>query len=142
MKVVKVFTFDSSHLLDGHDGKCKNLHGHTYKLEVEVSGTLHDSGPKEGMVIDFSDLKAVVKTHIVDKMDHAFLYNQYNEREATIAKMLEEWQLKTYALTQRTTAEVMSRHIFKVLQSHQLPVTRVRLWETPNSYSEYDENDG
>ncbi|MDY3330993.1 MAG: 6-carboxytetrahydropterin synthase QueD [Pelistega sp.] len=139
MKVVKTFTFDSSHLLDGHDGKCKNLHGHTYKLEVEVSGPLHDDGPKEGMVIDFSDLKAVVKEQVVDKMDHAFLYNRLNERESAIAALLEGWNLKTYALEQRTTAEVMSRHIFLLLQQQGLPVTRVRLWETPNSYSEYDQ---
>ncbi len=141
MKVVKTFTFDSSHLLDGHDGKCKNLHGHTYKLEVEVSGSLHDDGPKEGMVIDFSDLKAVVKEQVVDKMDHAFLYNRLNERESAIASLLEGWNLKTYPLEQRTTAEVMSRHIFRLLQDKGLPVTRVRLWETPNSYSEYDEYD-
>ncbi len=142
MKVVKTFTFDSWHLLDGHDGKCKNLHGHTYKLEVEVSGSLHMEGPKEGMVIDFSDLKAVVKEQVVDKMDHAFLYNRLNERERAIANLLEGWNLKTYPLEQRTTAEVMSRHIFQILQEKGLPVTRVRLWETPNSYSEYDEYDG
>jgi 6-pyruvoyltetrahydropterin/6-carboxytetrahydropterin synthase len=74
-------------------------------------------------------------------MDHAFLYNRHNERESAIATLLEGWQLKTYPIEQRTTAEVMSRHIFKVLVQHQIPVSRVRLWETPSSYSEYDEYD-
>lgn len=137
MKVVKIFTFDSSHLLDGHDGKCKNLHGHTYKLEVEVSGDIVDHGPKEGMVIDFSDLKAIVKKHVLDLMDHAFLYNRLNERESAIAALLEGWGLKTYALEHRTTAEMMCQHIFHILQNQALPVTRIRLWETPSSYSEY-----
>lgn len=141
MKIVKTFTFDSSHLLDGHDGKCQNLHGHTYKLEVEIKGELISDGPKAGMVMDFGDLKAVVKTHILAKMDHAFLYNCHNERESAIAALLEGWQLKTYPIEQRTTAEVMSRHIFKILVQHQIPVSRVRLWETPSSYSEYDEYD-
>ncbi|NOL49154.1 6-carboxytetrahydropterin synthase QueD [Pelistega europaea] len=138
MKVVKIFTFDSSHLLDGHDGKCKNLHGHTYKLEVEISGDLIADGPKEGMVLDFGDVKNVVKQYVLDRMDHAFLYNRLSEREKTIASLLEGWGLKTYALEQRTTAEVMSYHIFQILQQQGLPVTRVRLWETPTSYSEYE----
>lgn len=139
MKIVKIFTFDSAHLLDGHDGKCKNLHGHTYKLEVEVSGDLIPTGPKEGMVLDFADLKAIVKKHILDLMDHAFLYNRLNEREQAIASLLEGWGMKTYALEQRTTAEVMSRHIFYILRQQGLPVSRIRLWETPSSYSDYDE---
>lgn len=136
MKIVKIFTFDSSHLLDGHDGKCKNLHGHTYKLEVEVQGDLITEGPKEGMVLDFSDLKTIVKKNVLDLMDHAFLYNRLNERERTIAALLEGWGLKTYALEQRTTAEVMSMHIFHILRQQGLPVSKVRLWETPTSYSE------
>jgi len=109
---------------------------------VEVSGELIESGPKEGMVLDFGDLKKIVQREIIDKMDHAFLYNRLNERERSIAQMLEGWSMKTYPLEQRTTAEVMSKHIFHVLKAHQLPVTRVRLWETPTSYSEYEPNVG
>ena len=72
-KTAKEFTFDMAHMLDGHDGKCQNLHGHTYILQVEISGSLKESGAKKGMVMDFSDLKNIVKTHILDKMDHAFI---------------------------------------------------------------------
>ena len=61
MKITKIFTFDSSHMLDGHDGKCQNLHGHTYRLEVEVSGSLIQGGAKDGMVADFADVKACVR---------------------------------------------------------------------------------
>ena len=61
MKITKIFTFDSSHMLDGHDGKCQNLHGHTYKLEITVSDDPVRGGPKDGMVMDFTDLKAIVK---------------------------------------------------------------------------------
>ena len=74
-KIAKEFNFDMAHMLDGHDGKCKNLHGHTYKLQVEVAGELVADGAKRGMVMDYADLKAIVKTHILDPMDHAFIYD-------------------------------------------------------------------
>lgn len=139
MKVVKTFSFDIAHMLDGHDGKCKNLHGHTYRLEVEISGPLIQEGPKEGMVLDFSDLKQAVKQWVVDPMDHAFLYHRHNEREAALAQMLQSWQMKTYALECRTTAEAISQHIFHCLREQGgLPISRIRLWETPTSYSEYE----
>ena len=63
LKIAKEFSFDIAHMLDGHDGKCKNLHGHTYRLQVEVGGPLHASGPKAGMVMDYADLKDIVKHH-------------------------------------------------------------------------------
>ena len=89
MKITKIFTFDSSHMLDGHDGKCQNLHGHTYKLEITVSDDPVRGGPKDGMVMDFTDLKAAVEKHITDPFDHAFIYNGGNERECQIAALLE-----------------------------------------------------
>ena len=139
MKIVKTFSFDIAHMLDGHDGKCKNLHGHAYQLEVEISGPLIEEGPKEGMVLDFSDLKQAVKQWVVDPMDHAFLYHRQNERELALAQMLEGWRLKTYGLDCRTTAEAISRHIFHSLRDQaDLPISRIRLWETPTSYSEYE----
>ena len=89
MKITKIFTFDSSHMLDGHDGKCQNLHGHTYKLEITVSDGIIRGGPKDGMVMDFADLKAIVKQHITDPFDHAFIYDGGNGRESQIAALLE-----------------------------------------------------
>ena len=80
-KVSKEFSFDMAHLLDGHDGKCQNLHGHTYKLQVEVCGNLYASGAKQGMVIDFSDLKSIVKRAVLDPMDHAFIYDQTSGKQ-------------------------------------------------------------
>ncbi|CRZ20373.1 6-carboxytetrahydropterin synthase QueD [Kingella kingae] len=137
-KTAKEFTFDMAHMLDGHDGKCQNLHGHTYILQVEISGNLHESGAKKGMVMDFADLKAVVKTHILDKMDHAFIYDTTSERECQVANLLNQLNSKTYGINTRTTAEEMTRHIFNVLTAEaNLPVSLIRLWETPSSYCEY-----
>lgn len=137
-RVSKEFSFDMAHLLDGHDGKCQNLHGHTYKLQVEVAGDLLVDGAKKSMVMDFSDLKAVVKKAILDPMDHAFIYDQTSERESKIAMLLQELQSKTFGVNFRTTAEEMARFIFQRLKyDEKLPISAVRLWETPTSFCEY-----
>ncbi|MDG2918347.1 6-carboxytetrahydropterin synthase QueD [Bisgaard Taxon 10/6] len=136
--VSKEFSFDMAHILDGHDGKCRNLHGHTYKLQVEVSGDLYQQGPKKGMVMDFADLKDIVKTLILAPMDHAFIYDTNSERECKIAALLNELDSKTFGMPSRTTAEEMARFIFNRLKS-ELPLSAVRLWETPTSFCEYRE---
>lgn len=136
-KIAKEFSFDMAHMLDGHDGKCQNLHGHTYKLQVEVAGELVESGAKSGMVIDFSDLKAVVKHEILDKMDHAFIFDSTSERECQVAELLTSLNSKNFGIPMRTTAENMAKYMFDRLQEAGLPVSLIRLWETPTSYCEY-----
>ncbi|WP_109077163.1 6-carboxytetrahydropterin synthase QueD [Aggregatibacter kilianii] len=139
-KVSKEFSFDMAHLLDGHDGKCQNLHGHTYKLQVEVHGDLYQDGAKQGMVIDFSDLKKIVNNAILAPMDHAFIYDQTSERESKIAILLQELNSKTFGVPFRTTAEQLAQFIFNRLKYQEdLPVSAIRLWETPTSFCEYEE---
>ncbi|NBI14055.1 6-carboxytetrahydropterin synthase QueD [[Haemophilus] felis] len=141
-KIAKEFSFDMAHMLDGHDGKCQNLHGHTYKLQVEIAGELHQSGAKSGMVMDYSDLKAMVKTHILEPMDHAFIYDTTSERECQVAKLLNELDSKTFGMPARTTAEQMAKFMFDRLTTVGLPVSLIRLWETPTSYCEYCQCNG
>ena len=138
MKISKIFTFDASHMLDRHDGKCQNLHGHTYQLEVTVASILINEGAKAGMVMDFADLKTWVKQTILEPFDHAFLYHGNNERESQIAALLEGWQMKTLRLNQRTTAEHLAIEMYHRLQAVGVPVCRIKLWETPTSYAEYE----
>lgn len=78
IRITKQFSFETGHALYGYDGKCKNVHGHSYKLSVTVIGTPIDdrNNVKFGMVIDFSDLKKIVKEEIVDRFDHATVFNQ------------------------------------------------------------------
>lgn len=137
-KVSKEFSFDMAHILDGHDGKCQNLHGHTYKLQVEVNGDLVVDGAKKGMVVDFTDVKRIVKAAILDPMDHAFIYDTTSERECKIAALLNELNSKTFGIPVRTTAEEMARFMFNRLKD-QLPISAIRLWETPTSFCEYRE---
>ncbi|OOH85744.1 6-carboxytetrahydropterin synthase QueD [Pasteurellaceae bacterium 15-036681] len=139
-KIAKEFSFDMAHMLDGHDGKCKNLHGHTYTLQVEISGELYQNGPKNGMVMDYSDLKSIVKEHILDKMDHAFIYDLTSEKERKVASLLNDLDSKTFGISARTTAEQMAKYIFDTLTEVGLPVSLVRLWETPTSYCEYSKS--
>jgi 6-pyruvoyltetrahydropterin/6-carboxytetrahydropterin synthase len=78
IRITKQFSFETGHALYGYDGKCKNVHGHSYKLSVTVIGSpiIDRSNAKFGMVIDFSDLKKIVKEEIVDQFDHASVFNE------------------------------------------------------------------
>ena len=76
IRITKHFDFESAHALYGYDGKCKNIHGHSYHIYVTVIGTPieDDKHPKNGMVMDFGDLKVIVKREIVSKFDHAVVF--------------------------------------------------------------------
>jgi 6-pyruvoyltetrahydropterin/6-carboxytetrahydropterin synthase len=78
IRITKQFSFETGHALYGYDGKCKNVHGHSYKLSVTVIGQpiADRTNVKFGMVIDFSDLKKIVKEEIVDHFDHATVFNE------------------------------------------------------------------
>jgi len=89
IRITKQFNFETGHALYGYDGKCKNVHGHSYKLSVTVIGKpiTDTSNVKYGMVIDFSDLKKIVTEEIVDQFDHATVFNQ-NTPHIELAKEL------------------------------------------------------
>jgi len=143
----KEFTWDMAHMLSGHEGLCQNLHGHTYKMEVEVEhlqGGLIAMGPSEGMVIDFKHLKEVVKSEIVDPLDHALMvWENGNPAEQAIAQVAIEHGMKVAAVPYRPTVENMCREFFGVLKTllpeKGVKVRRVRVWETPTSFAEVRE---
>ena len=78
IRITKQFSFETGHALYGYDGKCKNVHGHSYRLDVTVIGVpiTDNTNVKFGMVIDFSDLKKIVKEEIVNVFDHATVFNK------------------------------------------------------------------
>src|SRR3954463_14834136 len=92
--------------LPRHQGKCRNLHGHSYRLEVSVEGPLNE----HGIVMDFADVKAVVGREIIDRYDHTYLND----------------------LMDNPTAEVIAQAVWKSLEAAGLPIVAVRLWETEN----------
>lgn len=127
--VTKTFTFDSAHQLTGHDGKCANLHGHTYKVEIALKGPV--IGPydpaKEGFVMDFYDLSRIAKEGLIDKLDHAFIA----KGDEPILPELERSGSKIVGLGFRSTCENMAMYMCHWLKEHYVPVYYVRLWETP-----------
>ncbi|MFH1161149.1 MAG: 6-carboxytetrahydropterin synthase [bacterium] len=75
LRITKEFSFEAAHALKGYDGPCRNIHGHSYKLSVTVTGVpvaSHQS-PKRGMILDFSELKNIMKREVIDRMDHALI---------------------------------------------------------------------
>lgn len=78
VRITKEFRFEMAHALFGHDGPCKNIHGHSYKLAITVKGEPNKTfnSPKEGMVIDFSDLKKIINTEIIQEFDHALVLSK------------------------------------------------------------------
>lgn len=117
----KEFEFESAHRLVNYDGACANLHGHSYKLQVTVSGNIVLDDQKyatECMVLDFKELKNIVKSLIVDTHDHAMLNDFY----------------------ENPTAEVMVVSMFNLISTHlpaDVKLESVKLWETSTSYAEY-----
>ncbi|MBT2287838.1 6-carboxytetrahydropterin synthase [Paenibacillus albidus] len=134
VSVCKIFTFDAAHQLIGHKGKCSNLHGHTYKLEVVLKGKplVAEGHSDEGFVIDFSDIKSSVQQSLIDRLDHAFLA-MGNE---PVLETLRNTGSKVALLSFRTTAENLSSYIAHELKLMGLPLHSVKLWETPTSWAE------
>ena len=151
--VTKEFVWDCAHMLSNHEGLCANVHGHTYKMEVTVSRTSTDvlcvSGSNEGMVIDFKQLKDMVKKVLVDRLDHAFItWGNGCEAEKDIAKTLHKHGMKTFYMATRPTAENMCQEFYLILatelrfgyQDLGIQLERIRIWETPTSYAEVNAN--
>lgn len=135
LRITKRFRFDAAHFLEHHDGKCVNIHGHTYTLDVTIEGEYQQitpQNPSSGMIMDFGALKEIVKANVLDGMDHELLNDHF-----------------LYP-----TAEVLAVSIFNLLENEILPgafaespglwpstfpsprLVKIRLYETPDSWAE------
>lgn len=139
MTVTKTVRFDAAHVLTNHQGLCKNLHGHTYRVDVSVAQAPGDSGD---MVIDFKDLKSIATAVVCDRFDHAFIYNTGSAGECDIAAVVERHGMRTVALPFRSTAENLARYFFDELKSRIANLSSVRVWETADSCAECFGADG
>lgn len=131
--VTKTVKFDAAHVLTNHQGLCKNLHGHTYRVDVSVAA----DEPSEGMVIDFKDLKRIAMEKICDKFDHAFIYNTASAGEREIASVVEKNGMRTVAIPFRSTAENLARYFFDELKGAVVGLVSVKVWETAENCAEY-----
>ena len=135
LRVTKSVKFDAAHILTNHQGLCKNLHGHTYRVETVVA----DANGASDMVIDFKDLKRVTEEAIVAKFDHAFMYNTQSTAECEIASVVEKYGMRTAPMPFRSTAENLARHFFAILKPLVKGLEAIRVWETQDSCAEYSE---
>ena len=143
MKITKEITFDSAHLLSNYDGKCNNLHGHTYKLQVTLEGEV-DS--KSGMLLDFNKIKEVLNVAILQHFDHAIIFSSAELQENSEKELLLwacKFNKKYIELPEgKSTCENMApiikayiRVYLKNIKVENLDVS-VKLWETPTSFAE------
>ena len=145
IRITKQFTFETGHALYGYDGKCRNVHGHSYKLAVTVIGTpiTDASHVKFGMVIDFSDLKKIVKEEIVDIFDHATVFNQ-NTPHVELAQELKERGHHVILVDYQPTSENMVIDFATKIKNRlpeNLALYSLRLQETDSSYAEWYQSD-
>jgi len=141
IRITKRFSFETGHALYGYDGKCRNVHGHSYKLSVTVIGTpISDrENVKFGMVIDFGDLKKIVKEEIVDVFDHATVFNK-NTPHVELANELSTRGHNVLLVDYQPTSEMMVIDFAQKI-NQRLPINislfSLKLQETDTSFAEW-----
>lgn len=143
MQITTRLEFDAGHRIPSHKSQCRNLHGHRYAIEITLSGDIiqQEGCSDQGMVMDFSDVKAIARKTVVDVWDHAFLVYR---GDAEILNFLNSLPgHRTVIMDSVPTAENMAVEAFRILKSHyhgtygnHLKLERVRLYETPNSWAD------
>ncbi len=143
MQITTRLEFDAGHRIPCHKSQCRNLHGHRYAIEITLSGDIiqREDTSDNGMVMDFSDVKAIARRAVVDVWDHAFLVYKNDNVVLDFLKSLPDH--KTVVMNSVPTAENMAAEAFRILKSeyqdtygNHLKLERVRLYETPNSWAD------
>lgn len=142
IRLTKQFTFEAAHALEGYDGKCKHIHGHSYSLFVTVIGypCTTIGNPKLGMVMDFGDLKRVVQTQIIDRFDHSLALN----KGAKLTMELQAQYGRIEVLAFQPTCENMLIYFAALIQAQLTSPTTLhslKLHETATSYAEWFASD-
>ena len=137
IRITKAFDFEAAHALDGYDGKCKDIHGHSYHLEMTYLGTPKSAKKLSdcGMVVDFGDIKKIIKSKILALFDHRLIL-----RKDTRFKNLETINERIRLVDYQPTCENMLIEIVEILKQHEPNGTKLVkgfLRETANSYAEW-----
>ena len=133
--VTKTVKFDAAHILSDHEGLCKNLHGHTYRVDVSVA-----QEADADMVVDFKELKRIANEVICDRFDHAFIYNTKSAGESEIAAVVEKNGMRTVAIPFRSTSENLAKMFYDELKARVPGLAAVKVWETADNCAEYRES--
>ncbi len=145
IRITKEFKFETAHALKGYDGLCKHIHGHSYELKVCIIGKpiADQKSPKLGMVMDFGDLKKIVREEIVDKMDHALVLSSQSEEAKKFAEKDEMFQRVILVDYQPTSENMLVDFVERI--KPRLPegikLHSMFLRETVTSYAEWFASD-
>lgn len=138
IRITKEFQFEMAHALLGYDGPCKNIHGHSYKLDVTVVGKVKEdtSDSDEGMVIDFGIIKDIVKELIIDEYDHSLVLNDKMKIDVKQFNFMNKLIIVPFQPTCEKLLDHYSELIISKLPSH-IKLQSLMLRETPTSYAEW-----
>jgi 6-pyruvoyltetrahydropterin/6-carboxytetrahydropterin synthase len=143
MRITRRLEFDAGHRIPNHASRCRHLHGHRYALEVTLAGEIVSTSgdPEQGMLIDFSDVKAIARDVIVDRWDHAFL--AWREDRSVLDFLATLPEHRTIVFDAPPTAEHLAETAFKILESaydarygQRLCLQSVRVYETPSCWAD------
>ena len=142
VRITKEFSFEMSHLLKNHQGGCKNIHGHSYKLFVTICGipNADPDSPQNGMLIDFGELKKIIYSLIIEPLDHALMVSE----RAYKGTFLEQYDGKILIKPFEPTCENLINEFAEIIEP-KLPVWvklhSLKLYETATSYTEWYASD-
>lgn len=137
-KLMTKASFDSAHFLKDYDGKCSNIHGHRWTVEIKVGAeTLESDTQNRGMVVDFSNLKKDLK-EIADHFDHSLIMETGSLKQATEDALLAE-NLRIVKVDFRPTAENFAKYIYDEMAGRGYKVIEASVYETPNNVASYCE---
>lgn len=143
MQITRRLEFDAGHRIPNHRSQCRHLHGHRYAIEITLAGEIISTAgaSEEGMVMDFSEVKAIAQQRLVDVWDHAFLVYAGDKTVVDFLRSLLDH--KTVELDCVPTAENLAAEAFRILDpayrdtfGNHLRLERVRLYETPNNWAD------
>jgi 6-pyruvoyltetrahydropterin/6-carboxytetrahydropterin synthase len=144
IRVTKEFSFEMAHALWNYDGPCRNVHGHSYRLFVTISGVPinEPEHSKNGMVMDFSDLKSIVKKDIINVFDHAVTVSSffYHEKQEMFSKMFGNTVIVNYQPTCENLVADFANRIKKNLPPD-INLHSLKLYETATSFAEWFASD-
>jgi 6-pyruvoyltetrahydropterin/6-carboxytetrahydropterin synthase len=141
MLVTKEFSFEMAHSLEGHDGACSRIHGHSYRLWVTVGGepSANADSPKQGMVVDFGDLKRIVSREILERFDHAFVVRRTADNSALVDAIAAHYDGVRVVDWQPTSENLVAHFVDLLHPALPAGVTlhAIKLSETATSYAEW-----
>lgn len=141
LRLTKQFSFEAAHALEGYDGACREIHGHSYKFYVTIKGEpiADERDPKFGMVMDFRELKRIVNEQVVNPFDHAFVMRRSKENNVLYDQMRDRFERIVLVEFQPTTENLLLEFARRIQRNLPAPIKlhALRLHETETSYAEW-----